>query len=264
MKSAPWLFALTLLTACTSEAGDESNADEAASSEADAADTSEADTSAGSESDADTTTTGDATDATDETSDTVETSDTTSTTGDPDCTGPQVAVPMPAGAEQPANPFMPGTSWPHFELTDFQPQSCLFGQTYSLESFKGRVTLLSLMRTTCEICQGTIEQLEQMQLELELEGYEVYFVVINQPTYEASQQEFIDRASFPLLQDTLDVKAWDLLNQLEPLQGTDDIYIYKADGTLSSYFSYAANNPTIMLETQAGWDNVYNAILAAM
>lgn len=264
MKLAPRLLALTILLACTPEPGDESNADEAASNDADTGDSSGADASSGSESAGEVTTTSDPTAETDPTTDpTTDTSDT-STTGDPDCTGPQVAVPMPVGAEQPANPFMPGTSWPHFELSDFQPQSCLFGQTYSLESFKGRVTLLSLMRSTCEICQGTIGYLEQMQVQLELEGYEVYFVVINQPTYEASQQEFIDRASFPLLQDTLEVRAWDLLSQLEPLQGTDDIYIYRADGTLSSYFSYAANNPTIMLETQAGWDNVYNAILAAM
>lgn len=258
MKSAPWLLALASLTACTSDPGDESNADEASTSDDEVVETSAAETSAGSESDADATDTAEST-ASAEGNDTSD----TSTTGEPDCTGPQVAVPM-AGGAQPANPLQPGSPWPNFELTDFQPQSCLFGQTYSLESFAGRVTLLSLMRSTCEICQGTIEYLEQMQLQLELEGYEVYFVVINQPTYEASQQEFIDRASFPLLQDTLDVKAWDLLNQLEPLQGTDDIYIYRADGTLSSYFSYAANNPTIMLETPAGWDNVYNAILAAM
>jgi hypothetical protein len=264
MKSGPWLLALALLNACTSDPGDESNADEASTSEDEGAETSAADTS---ESDASAASTAESTDTVetadnDDTNPTSDTSDT-STTGNPDCTGPQVAVPM-AGGAQPANPMTPDSPWPHFELTDFQPQSCLFGQTYSLESFKGRVTLLSLMRSTCEICQGTIGYLEQMKLQLELEGYEVYFVVINQPTYEASQQEFIDRASFPLLQDTLDVKAWDLLNQLEPLQGTDDIYIYRADGTLSSYFSYAANNPTIMLETQAGWDNVYNAILAAM
>lgn len=258
MKSASWLLALASLTACTSDPGGESNADEARASEDEGAETSAAETSAGSESDADATDTAESTGSAEGN----DTSDT-STTGEPDCTGPQVAVPM-AGGAQPANPLQPGSPWPNFELTDFQPQSCLFGQTTSLESYKGRVTLLSLMRSTCEICQGTIEYLEQMQLQLELEGYEVYFVVINQPTYEASQQEFIDRASFPLLQDTLDVKAWDLLSQLEPLQGTDDIYIYRADGTLSSYFSYAANNPTIMLETPAGWDNVYNAILAAM
>lgn len=260
MKSGPWLLALALLTACTSEPGDESNADEASTSDDDAVETSAAET--GSESDADATSTGEpTTEGNDTNTNTSETE--TGTTGELDCTSPPIAVPM-AGGAQPPNPMTPGSPWPHFELTDFQPQSCLFGQTYSLESFKGRVTLLSLMRSTCEICQGTIGYLEQMKLQLELEGYEVYFVVINQPTYEASQQEFIDRASFPLLQDTLDVKAWDLLNQLEPLQGTDDIYIYRADGTLSSYFSYAANNPTIMLETQAGWDNVYNAILAAM
>lgn len=260
MRYAVPVLALALALACSPESGDESNADEADASESDAGESDASDATDDTTGDTSGDTTGDT--AGDTTSDT--TSDTSGdTTSDPDCTGPQVGLPM-AGAEQPATPTAPGSSWPHFELTDFQPNSCLFGETYSLESFKGRVTLLALMRSSCEICQGTMTYLEQMYVQLELEGYEVYFVAINQPGYESTQQEFIDRASFPLLQDTFEVQAWELLNQLEPLQGTDDLYIYTADGVLSSYFSYAADNPTIKLETEAGWNNVYDAILAAM
>jgi hypothetical protein len=267
MKRSSWSpFVLAGLLACTACTPSESDDDDDDVGEADS--TSEDDTTDATD-DADTTDdmgdTGDTTDATDDadTDETTEGSDSTDT-GDPDCTGPQTTQPLPAQFEQPASPTEPGSTWAYFELTDFQPQSCNFGQTYGLETFKGRVTLVTLMRSNCEICQGTLEHLEEMQIQLELEGYEVWFVVINQPGFEATQQEFIDRASFPLLQDTAEVKAWDLMNQLEPLMGTDDIYIYTADGVLSSYFSYAANNPTIMLETQAGYDNVYNAILAAM
>jgi hypothetical protein len=250
-RSSSLPLLLSVLLACTEGRGGE---DEAAG-----------DTTAGDGDTTDGTDDADTTDATDDadTTDATDDADTTDT-GDPDCTGPQGTQPLPAEYEQPASPTTPGSTWAYFELTDFQPQSCNFGQTYSLETFKGRVTLVSLMRSTCEICQGTIEKLEQMQIQLELEGYEVWFVVINQPGYDDTQQEFIDRASFPLLQDTNDVQAWELLNQLEPLMGTDDMYIYTADGVLSSYFSYAANNPTIDLSTQAGWDNVYDAILAAM
>jgi hypothetical protein len=86
----------------------------------------------------------------DASSDATDDADTTDT-GDPDCTGPQGTQPLPAEYEQPASPTTPGSTWAYFELTDFQPQSCNFGQTYSLETFKGRVTLVSLMRSTCEI-----------------------------------------------------------------------------------------------------------------
>ncbi|MFV8751646.1 TlpA family protein disulfide reductase [Nannocystaceae bacterium ST9] len=251
MTRASWLpsvLGLLLLACSESAAGDELGDGEGESS------------AEGSTSESDTT------DTTDDTSGEVETmaSESSSETGDPDCTGPHATLPLPTQYEQPSQPTVPGSPWAYFELTDFQPQSCNFGQTYGLETFKGRVTLVSLMRSTCEICQGTIGYLEQMQIQLELEGHEVWFVVINQAGYATTQEEFVDRASFPLLQDTSEVLAWDLLNQWEPLQGTDDIYIYDAQGVLHSYFSYAADDPTIKLETQAGWDNVYNAILAAM
>jgi len=258
LRLSSWvsLVSLVSLLAGCGEAphGDEASDESSETGESTSDDTTSDDTtSGGTTSGSETTTAADST-----------TDSTTTDTGNPDCTGPQGLQPLPAQYQQPAQPTQPGSSWAYFELTDFQPQSCNFGQTYGLESFKGRVTLLALMRSSCMICQGTIEYLEQMQAQLELEGHEVWFVVINQPSYDASQQEFIDRVSFPLLQDTLEVKAWDLFSQLEPLEGTDDLFIYTAEGTLSSYFSYAADNPTIKLETQAGWDNVYDAILAAM
>ncbi len=242
---------LTPLVACTEAGQTEAGADELGDGDS----TSASDSTA-------TETTATETTASETTASETSTSETTDT-GDPNCTGPKLTQSRPAPTEPPATPTVPGSLWPSFELTDFQPQSCNFGQTYGLETFKGRVTLVSLMRSTCEICQGTIGYLEQMQIQLELEGHDVWFVVINQPGYESSQEEFITRASFPLLQDTLEVQAWELLNQFEPLQGTDDIYIYDAQGVLHSYFSYAADNPTIKLETPQGWDNVYNAILAA-
>jgi hypothetical protein len=182
--------------------------------------------------------------------------------GDPNCSGPNGTQPLPPNFEQPVDPKAPGSTWAYFELEDFQPQSCNFGETYSLEAYQGEVTLVTLMRSTCEICQGTLVKLEEMQLELTLAGYTVYFVAINQAGYDDSQQEFIDRASFPLLQDTVEVNAWDLMN--EPNVGTDDIYIYGSDGLLRSYFNYADANPNIDLETPDGWATVYDALIAAL
>jgi hypothetical protein len=180
--------------------------------------------------------------------------------GDPDCTGPVGTQPLPPEFVQPADPMTPGSTWAYFELTDFQPQSCNFGETYSLETFADEVLLVTLMRATCEICQATLVKLEEMQLELELAGYTVYFVAINQVGYDEFQQELIDRASFPLLQDTVEVDAWDLMN--DPSTATDDMYIYGRDGLLRSYFDYAAGN--VDLDTPDGWATVYDALIAAL
>jgi hypothetical protein len=182
--------------------------------------------------------------------------------GDPECSGPVGTQPLPPNFMQPAAPKAPGSTWAYFELEDFQPRSCNFGETYSLEAYQGEVTLVTLMRATCEICQGTLVKLEQMQLELTLAGYTVYVVAINQAGYENAQQEMIDRASFPLLQDTADANAWDLMN--EPNFGTDDMYIYDRDGQLHSYFNFADANPNIDLETTDGWATIYDALIAAL
>jgi hypothetical protein len=182
--------------------------------------------------------------------------------GDPDCTGPVGTQPLPPNYEQPADPKAPGSTWAYFELTDFQPQSCNVGETYSLEAYKGEVTLVTLMRATCEICQGTLVKLEEMQLELTLAGHTVYFVAINQMGYDNAQQEMIDRASFPLLQDTAEVDAWELMNETN--FGTDDIYIYDRNGLLHSYFNYADANPNIDLNTPDGWQTIYDALIAAL
>ncbi|PRQ05317.1 Redoxin [Enhygromyxa salina] len=186
----------------------------------------------------------------------------TDTDTDTDCTGPNGTQPLPPDYVQPDSPTVPGSTWAYFELEDFQPQSCNFGETYSLETFKGQVTLLTLMRASCEICQGTLEKLEEMHTQLSLEGYELWFVALNQDGYADWQQEFIDRASFPLIQDTAQANAWGLLNEVG--LGTDDIYIYDASGTLRSYFNYADANPNIDLNTQDGWDTVYSALIAAL
>ena len=188
--------------------------------------------------------------------------DTDTDSGEGDCLGPGTTPPVPPDAMQPEAPREPGSTWAYFELEDFQPQSCNYGESSSLEAFKGRVTLVTLVRATCEICQGTIEKLEQMQLELGLEGHEVYMVAINQMGYEAAQHELVDRASFPLLQDTAEADAWELMNVTG--MGTDDMYIYDSEGVLHSYFSYAAANPSIDLHTPEGWDVVHGALLAAL
>ena len=267
----PSLCCLALLGACTDDGGDELGMSSESSGDGDGDDSTTDPSGDGDGDDSTTDPSGDGDgDATTDPStgdgDGDATTDPSTGDGDgdapPDCTGPLTTAPLPPEFEQPADPKMPGSTWAYFELEDFQPQSCNFGQTTSLEAFKGRVTLVTLMRSTCEICQGTIEKLEEMQIQLGLEGHEVYMVAINQMGYEDSQQEFIDRATFPLLQDVAEVDAWDLMN--EPGLGTDDMYIYDADGQLTAYYNYADADPNIDLNTSDGWDVIYNALLEAL
>ncbi|HJN90088.1 MAG TPA: hypothetical protein QGG93_07115 [Verrucomicrobiota bacterium] len=54
------------------------------------------------------------------------------------------SVPYRAQA-QPLSPKQPGAPWPDWELTDFQPKSPRYQQTYGLKHFHGRVTLVALL-----------------------------------------------------------------------------------------------------------------------
>ncbi len=57
------------------------------------------------------------------------------------------------------------------------------------------------------------------------------------------------------------MNAWELLNEVGA--GTDDMYIYDETGILHTYFDYGEFDPTADLETEEGWDNVWNALVAA-
>ncbi len=97
-------------------------------------------------------------------------------------------------------PFPYCSSWPTWELLDFQPKSPKHNQTYGLEQFRGRVTLVALLATWCPYCQRQIEKMEQLRKELSTNKFEVNFAVVNIQSGKDSQDEFISRCSFPLFQ----------------------------------------------------------------
>lgn len=148
---------------------------------------------------------------------------------------------------------------PSWRLFDFQPRSCGFEQTYGLDSFEGHVTLVAMLAGWCSYCQAQTVELEQLQLELALEGYDVQMVTINATSANNAddQQELIDRCSFPLFQDVDEVAAWDAHGA-----GKDDMFIYAADGTLAQALPVDGEAST-NLSTPEGYDNVKQALIAA-
>ena len=65
------------------------------------------------------------------------------------------------------------------------------------------------------------------------EGYDVNVVIVNTQNAESSVASLAAKCTFPVLQDVASVGAWQMHDG-----GKDDIYIYKADGTLSVYYEY--------------------------
>ena len=102
--------------------------------------------------------------------------------------------------------------------------------------------------------------MEQMRLELAAEGHEVAFVAINKADAVDDQGKLIERCSFPLLQDLDAVDAWGVHHA----GGKDDIYVYKADGTLSDYFHAHDEDRSSNLSTEEGYANLKSAIVTAL
>jgi len=151
-----------------------------------------------------------------------------------------------------------GAEAPVYSLVDFQPQSPGFETSYGLEAFLGKVTLVGLLASWCGYCKLQATMLEEMSLELELEGAAVNLVIVNMIAAEPTQQGFIDVVSFPLLQDVADVDAWGLHQGVK-----DDLYIYGPTGGLITFLPHDGETNTNM-STDEGYQNVLQAILDAV
>lgn len=101
--------------------------------------------------------------------------------------------------------------------------------------------------------------MEQLSGELATEGVQVQFVAINavSAATPADQQKLIDRCSFPLFQDTKAVDAWG-----QHKAGKDDIFVYKADGTLSEFLPTTGGKNTD-LSAADGYANLKQAVVDA-
>ena len=159
---------------------------------------------------------------------------------------------------KPLSPKETGAPWPDWELIDFQPKSPRFNETYGLDHFRGRVTLVALLATWCPYCRVQLEKMEEMRKEFTANRVEVNIVAVNIASGASSQAEFTSRCSFPLFQDT-DLENAFVLHQ----GGKDDYYIYNERGELSDYFPYKGNRESDLASPE-GYANIKQAILEAM
>lgn len=158
---------------------------------------------------------------------------------------------------QPLSPKESGSLWPKWELTDFQPKSLRFNETYGLNHFRGRVTLVALLATWCPYCQVQLEKMEELKKEFETNRIKVNFVAVNIASGASQQDEFTSRSSFPLFQDT------DLVNAFGLHKGRkDDYYIYNERGSLSDFFPFGGDRESDLTSTE-GYANIKQAILDA-
>ena len=158
---------------------------------------------------------------------------------------------------QPESPKELGSLWPEWKLTDFQPKSPGFNETYGLEHFRGRVTFVALLATWCGFCKTQIEKMEEMRKEFAANRIKVNFVVVNIASGESEQNEFTSRCSFPLFQDTDLVDAFGLHQG-----GKDDYYIYNERGELTDFFPFRGKRISDLASPE-GYVNLKQAILDA-
>ena len=164
--------------------------------------------------------------------------------------GPSIEGPTTIGSEQPI-----------WALQDEQPQSCGFEQHYGLDAFHGKPTMVVLLWAGCGFCQAQTEKLQQMHYELQAEGKDVHFVIINQSAENPPIEYLTARCNFPILQDESDINVWDLQGGRK-----DDFYFYDSNGILKNFIprtddialtSY--DDPPI--EPTSGYTNIKNAVL---
>ncbi len=101
--------------------------------------------------------------------------------------------------------------------------------------------------------------MDKLTGELKGEGVNVQFVAVNGVSADkpGDQQNLIDRCAFPLFQDTKDVDAWGQHAGMK-----DDIFVYKADGTLAEYLPTGGKKSTD-LSSSDGYANLKQAVIDA-
>ncbi len=170
-----------------------------------------------------------------------------------------------------------GSAYPQWELSDFQPASERFEQVYGPAAFEAKVTVVALLAGWCPFCQRQAMMLEQLDQELDGEGVDVNFVVVNAINADTDEYrenllyvrgedgeltvdengELVERCTAPMFQDVEAVDAWGMHNGQK-----DDIIVYGADGTVKQYFG--KDDGVLSLSTAEGYAELKQAVLDAM
>lgn len=94
-----------------------------------------------------------------------------------------------------------------------------------------------------------------MRIELEIQGVDVQFVVINAFSGLEQQEKLLKKSAIPMLQDLDTVGAWDLMAGKK-----DDFYIFDAEGNLATYLPIGGE-VDVNLGGEEGYANLQAAIL---
>ena len=184
----------------------------------------------------------------------------------PECIGPTPEGALrsdgPVAGEPVEDPTAVGSFPPAFRLEERQPRACGAGEHYGLDSFRGRPTFVALLSATCGYCLSQLGRLEQLRLELSLAGHELNWVLINYAPTELAVANYLERSSmFHILQDTIEINAWEALNG-----DKDDFYLYNEDGSLGAFLDDTAaqlesGTSWLYLSDPVGYENLRAAIL---
>ncbi|MEE2786378.1 MAG: redoxin family protein [Myxococcota bacterium] len=159
----------------------------------------------------------------------------------------------PSPGDEILAPTTPGASKPMWTLRDVQPQSCGHDQVYGLDAFDGQPLMVVLLKGTCGFCHSQAVKLQQMHYELRAEGVDIQFVIVNEDLEGNSYAEqFVERTYFPIFQDAESVDAWGQMKG-----GKDDFYLYRSDGQLFAYLSFA-NDDDLTLSSGDGEASGYS------
>ena len=97
-----------------------------------------------------------------------------------------------------------------------------------------------------------------MRVEFEFLGHDVHFLAINMMDAEDTQQNLIDKCSFPLFQDTEAVNAWGMHGG-----NKDDFFVYDKNGVLVAFLPISGDTSVDLTEDE-GYQNLKQAILDAL
>ena len=170
-----------------------------------------------------------------------------------------------------------GAEPPNFILRDLNPNSCGVGQYYGISAFQAQVTLVVLLRSTCGYCQNQLEKLEEMRFELLLEGHTIWLAIINETNTENNLVAFTTRSMSSILQDVVDVNAWEAMSDIQTVSqddgqmvdmqvggDKDDMYIYGTDGRLARFLDDDDREFSLNLSTPEGYMNLKTALLEVL
>jgi hypothetical protein len=143
---------------------------------------------------------------------------------------------------------------PVWKLTDIQPQSSAFGETYGLEAFRGTPTLVALLAGSCQTCIGIAMTLESFLQELWEEGLVVNFCAVNEAA-DLNPQQLTEVCTFPVFQDVEETNAWQMHGG-----DRDDLFIYSPEGVLTGHFDLPGGEPDGSPASATGKANLRHAL----